>query len=517
MGRPVGYTFGLAALVVTAFCIRFLYKFGSRDKRLPPGPPTIPILGNAHQIPGQSVEKKFKEWADIYGPIYSLKIGAGTLIMLNDKRTVHDLLDKRSAIYSERPKDQQMMTALAENFAFWDANPAWRASRKIAAHFVSPKNLDETVMAVQEAEASQLMHDLLNTPEDFFNHVKRVTASVASIVIFGFRAPTPDSFWATVSSTPGTYLPIEQFPILNYIPSFLVPSKKRAKTCFDTVSSIWVEAHSQVVARRQKGDHRVSLGDRLISGEMKSDVEMSPRQEANFIGTLHQGAADTTSTMVLTNILYLAKHPWIQKKAQEELDRVCGDHRAPTWDDFKNLPYINCIVKESMRMRPVLPTGVPVRVNRDDWFDGYLIPKDSAVFCPAYNIHMNADLYPDPHNYNPDRYLNRPLLAMSYAGSPDYENRDHYSYGAGRRICVGIHLAERTLWRLTARLLWAYSIKPELDEKGNELEIDTDAYDDGLLCCPKPFNVRFVPRSEKHVEVIKKDFEAVEDYLKTWE
>lgn len=59
------------------------------------------------------------------------------------------------------------------------------------------------------------------------------------------------------------------------------------------------------------------------------------------------------ATVVLTNILYLAKYPWIQKKAQEELDRVCGDGRMPTWDDFKDLSYINCIVKESMRIRPV--------------------------------------------------------------------------------------------------------------------------------------------------------------------
>jgi hypothetical protein len=81
-----------------------------------------------------------------------LKIGAGTLILLNDKRTVHDLLDKRSAIYSERPKDPQLKTALGENFAFFDTNSMWRASRKLAAHFVSPKNLDETIMTIQEAE-----------------------------------------------------------------------------------------------------------------------------------------------------------------------------------------------------------------------------------------------------------------------------------------------------------------------------------------------------------------------------
>jgi hypothetical protein len=81
-----------------------------------------------------------------------LKIGAGTLILLNDKRTVHDLLDKRSAIYSERPKDQQVTMALRENFAFYDTNSMWRASRKLAAHFVAPKNLDERIMAIQEAE-----------------------------------------------------------------------------------------------------------------------------------------------------------------------------------------------------------------------------------------------------------------------------------------------------------------------------------------------------------------------------
>jgi hypothetical protein len=82
-----------------------------------------------------------------------LKVGAGTLILLNDKRTVHDLLDKRSAIYSDRPKDEQVITAVKENFAFMDAGHKWRASRKIASHFVSPKNLDENIMGIQEAES----------------------------------------------------------------------------------------------------------------------------------------------------------------------------------------------------------------------------------------------------------------------------------------------------------------------------------------------------------------------------
>lgn len=155
-------------------------------------------------------------------------------------------------------------------------------------------------------------------------------------------------------------------------------------------------------------------------------------------------------------------------------------------------------------------------MSKDDWFDNYLIPKDSTVFIPPWGLHQSH--YEDPELYNPDRYLNHPRLAMDYAGSPDYENRDHYTYGAGRRICAGIHLAERIQWRLLARLLWAFNIEPSIDETtGEAIELDTNAYTDGFIIQPLPFQVRFVPRSEKHVQVIRNDFKSVEGFLKQWE
>jgi len=107
---------------------------------------------------------------------------------------------------------------------------------------------------------------------------------------------------------------------------------------------------------------------------------------------------------------------------------------------------------------------------------------------------------------------------MDYAGSPDYENRDHYAYGSGRRICVGIHLAERTQWRLLARILWAFKIERAIDETtGEAIELDADAYTDGIITQPLPFKVRFVPRSEKHVEVIRNDYKSVQGFLEQWE
>ena len=152
---------------------------------------------------------------------------------------------------------------------------------------------------------------------------------------------------------PGTYLPIEQFPVLKLLPDRLVSTHARAKRCYQIVTSVWNEAKERVEQRRKNGDTRDSLLDRLLSEEIKCDVQMSSNQLANFVGAIMQGAADTTSSVVLSDILLLAKHPWVQKKAQAELDRVCGTGRMPAWADFDALPYINCIVKEGLRIRPV--------------------------------------------------------------------------------------------------------------------------------------------------------------------
>jgi cytochrome P450 len=151
----------------------------------------------------------------------------------------------------------------------------------------------------------------------------------------------------------GSYLPIEHFPILGLLPDRLVSTKARAKRCYKIVTATWNEAKERVEQRRKNGDTRDSLLDRLLSEEIKCDVPLSSTQLANFVGAIMQGAAETTSSAVQSNILFIAKHPWVQRKAQAELDRVCGAQRMPTWADFNDLPYINCIVKEGLRIRPM--------------------------------------------------------------------------------------------------------------------------------------------------------------------
>ena len=97
--------FTLVALVSSIATAAYVYLFiGRREKHLPPGPPTLPVLGNIHQIPKKGAHFQFTEWAKQYGGIYSLKLGTGTAAVITDRRLVKQLIDKKSALYSQRPK-----------------------------------------------------------------------------------------------------------------------------------------------------------------------------------------------------------------------------------------------------------------------------------------------------------------------------------------------------------------------------------------------------------------------------
>jgi cytochrome P450 len=127
----------------------------------------------------------------------------------------------------------------------------------------------------------------------------------------------------------------------------------RAEEGFSIPTRIWTEARERVESRRNQGDKRESLMDQLLDGGTELDATFHGTKLANFVGALMQGAAETSALAMRTNIMFLATHPWVQDKAQKELDALCGVDRVPTFSDFKNLPYINCIIKEGLRIRPV--------------------------------------------------------------------------------------------------------------------------------------------------------------------
>ena len=230
-----------------------------------------------------------------------------------------------------------------------------------------------------------------------------------------------------------------------------------------------------------------------------------------------EAGSETTSATLNSAIKYLAAFPKTQQAAHEELLRVIGEKRSPTFDNEASLPYIRAIVKEILRIRPITTMGSPHYTTADVIYKDMFIPKDTIVSLGQYAIHYDPTRWENPETFEPARYLNYPLTAGAYASRADANERDHFSFGAGRRICPGIHLTENSLFITLAKILWAFEIRPPLGADGTEESVDVsdEAYAPGMNTLPNPYKIRFIPRSPQVERTLRAEWEKarVEGFL----
>ncbi|KAK4635254.1 Cytochrome P450 monooxygenase [Fulvia fulva] len=155
MTKGVMYSLLLTVLgPIVAGIVYTILLVGRREKNLPPGPPTFPILGNLLQIPLKGAHFQFTKWAEQYGGIYTLKLGTGTAAVITDRRLVKELVDKKSAKYSERPKSYVAnLISGGDHILLMDYGAQWRDTRKLLHGSFMERMVDENHMPLQEAEA----------------------------------------------------------------------------------------------------------------------------------------------------------------------------------------------------------------------------------------------------------------------------------------------------------------------------------------------------------------------------
>lgn len=160
----------------------------------------------------------------------------------------------------------------------------------------------------------------------------------------------------------------------------------------------------------------------------------------------------------------------------------------------------------------IVSIGSPHYTTADIVYKDYFIPANSVVSINQYALHFDPARYKDPEAFMPDRYLNHPLKAGAYAAHPDPYERDHFDFGAGRRICPGMHLAENSLFITIACIIWAFEIMPPLENgKTAEVDVSDAAYEDGVNTLPKPSKLRFVPRNPRVESTLRTEWERAKE------
>ncbi|KAF2199957.1 cytochrome P450 [Delitschia confertaspora ATCC 74209] len=529
------------------FTVILLFFYTRRKPRLPlgfkdaPGPPPLPLLGNAHQL-SSPAHRSIISFSHQYGEIFKLRLGWNDWYMLCSPSAVKEILDKQSAHTSSRAPLPVASKALSGGmrFLFMEYGREWRTLRGLGHRLLTPKGSGEFAGG-QEWEGRALVSEVLGEcveggvgdireeerkrgTDRAYKAVRRYTVSVIMTSTYGKRIPEWEcdevrEIYGIMEdfskvAAPGAYIADTLVP-LGRLPTWMQWWQKPLKPLFDRQARLWMKLFTELSAKMETGNAPECFVKQVIEQEYEKQG-ISVLQAAFLAGSLIEAGSETTSAAINTALLYLLANPRIQNRAHEEISRVVGPFRSPTFANEPHLPYIRAIVKETMRIRPVTNIGTPHYTTAPVTYKNIHIPANSVVCIQQYAIHYDPELFPEPEEFRPERYLAYPEKSGVYAAG-DAKERDHWNFGAGRRICSGLHLAENSMFIVLAKLIWGFELKPPLDESGKEEDVDTsdEAFMPGGNTVPKPFRCKWVVRGEEVRKTIWREWEDArrEGYL----
>ncbi|MBA0744571.1 hypothetical protein Gogos_007186 [Gossypium gossypioides] len=163
------------------------------------------------------------------------------------------------------------------------------------------------------------------------------------------------------------------------------------------------------------------------------------------------GGTDTTFATMEWAMTELLRHPNKLRKVIEELDAIIGDQNVVEESNLPRLLYLDAVVKETFRIHPPVPLLVPHMPSETTVIAGYTIPKNSCIFFNVWAIQRDAEFWEDPLRFEPERFL-KDTEKRNYTGNSFH----FFPFGSGRRICVGIPLAEKIIMQILATLLHCF-------------------------------------------------------------
>ncbi|BFZ63651.1 hypothetical protein YB2330_004783 [Saitoella coloradoensis] len=446
---------------------------GLRTKKsnpLPPGPPGLPFLGNLHQLTkakGGRQRQFYKDLHAKYGPIVALRAGPfRTIISIADGKIADELMNKRGAVYGGRPHLHIMDIVGKHRFAMMTYNAEWRVWPPPSSSF--NKSHAEKFHPFQEYENLQFLDRMLHTPEKYREWTKLFSLSVVLSVLYGMRiddldSPVTKALQKTADNLANLLLPgrflVDSFPFIRHLPDFFNSWRAKGRAYLEDAIGFWIPFWEVCKENISTGKTPHTFGGELLKHQ-KEDPEKWTDLRIGYgvMGSLVFAGADTTAIWTALFYVIAGLHPECVQRAQAELDGVVGPNRLPTWEDEPYLPYVRAFIKECHRWHGIAPFALPHAATQDDVYSGYHIPAGSVIFAQVHIINRDPAHYFFPDTFDPTRFLNHTLSASASATQTDPMKRDHFSYGFGRRMCPGIHVAEASLFLQVSRLLWGFDI-----------------------------------------------------------
>ncbi|GFS38904.1 cytochrome P450, family 98, subfamily A, polypeptide 3 [Actinidia rufa] len=473
------------SLLLGAFAIVILVAYNIYQKlryRLPPGPRPWPVVGNLYHIKPVRF-RCFAEWAQSYGPILSVWFGPTQNVIVSTSELAKQVLkDKDSQLADRlRSRSSEKFSRGGKDLIWADYGPHYVKVRKLCTlQLFSAKRL-EALRPIREDEVTSMVESIYkdcNHPENkgkalvirkylgavAFNNITRLAFGKRFVNSEGQMDEQGLEFKAIMANgnkfgaTLGMAMHI---PWLHWMfPNFEIELEKHEARRNRLTKAI-MEEHG--LARRRTGGAKHHFVDALFT--LQDQYELSEDTIIGLLWDMIVAGMDTTAISVEWAVAELIKNPRVQQKAQEELDRVIGPDRLMTESDFPNLPYLQFVAKEALRLHPPTPLMLPHRANANVKIGGYDVPKDSSVNVNVWAIGRDPDVWKSPLEFRPERFMEEDV---------DMKGHDFrlLPFGAGRRVCPGAQLAINLVTSMLGHLLHHFSWAPPNGLSPEEIDME---------------------------------------------
>ncbi|XP_049527194.1 cytochrome P450 2C8-like [Dermacentor silvarum] len=493
----------LVVLVVTfAICIllKLLLQRWRKERSLPGGtvrppmPPVSTILGHEELYWRGFHSTKAVEWAKEYGPVYRLKLNFTDVVVLSDVRSIKAFCKNSDGLY--RPGC--FIVGRDYNKGLGTQNgQCWIANRRYCVSMLRDLGFAKTSMEERMMEDFHQLKARIDHTKGQPVDIRPLICSCVTNNILSFfypkGLPGGDAALLKVTTILDKIRTTFGGVLIQFSPSII----RNLLYCLPFTSNAKMDKITKKMdnlIRDQLDNYKPSTTDNkgrgFIEGYWKKIEEARQEplpkfQERFLVGNvkafLIAGTFTTTNTMHW-NLLNFAAKPDIQTRVQQEIDEVVGSERLPRWEDRRRMPYTLACAWELHRWKPAPPLGLPREANENIVIDGFLIPKGTVVLFNLWAAHYDADLWPEPHRFDPSRFLDKDGLFVHT------KLNNVIVFSVGKRSCPGEVFASMEIFLLVTFLLQKYRVVLE-----QPLQYNLDDPSTGLDTLDH-VKLRFVPR-----------------------
>ncbi|KAF7813253.1 putative (S)-N-methylcoclaurine 3'-hydroxylase isozyme 2 [Senna tora] len=467
------------------------------EAHLPPGPFQWPIIGNIFQM-GDGTRPLYALFADFsktYGPLFSLKLGSQITIVASSPAAAREILKTHDRSLSGRHVTQAAPIHYPFSVGFSaDCGESWKYIRSLWKTELLSLKAVEAQASVREQKVKEMVlfmgskeGEVVDVGTAMYACVLNVlTNTLFSVDFLDFEGKGIGEEVREGVTEVGELINVvnvsDLFPIVKGLDLQRVGRKR--KEALEKVVSVWKSMVEQRRKQRMMMEKKVALKRDFL--DLVIDNGFNDGQINQFVTELIVAGTETSISTLEWAMSALMKNQNALHKLQNELETKIDHHKQHTLikdSHILHLPYLEACIKETLRLHPAGPLLLPHKALETCQVMGFTIPKDSAIFVNMWAIARDPNLWEQPLEFEPQRFLEK---EMEFVGS----SFEYLPFSAGRRVCLGVTSAIRQISLILASLVhyFEWSLPNGMDF--NEL----DMTEKSLLTLRRKVPLKLVPK-----------------------